>query len=161
VSLRIHETSPADLVEAAFFRIQQTQMADVPILNPALSVEAVDFQLWQGHWLGVVITPWCMNLLLLPGSSTEWVSIGNNKRRFAGFPMGNFAFLGGDEPDLGEYQSCSLFSPMNKFSTQSDAVMTARASLLGLLTPPATPEAPLPVEKPALSRRGFLTLGNR
>ena len=43
-------------------------MADVPILNPVLSVEAVDFQHWKGHWLGVVITPWCMSMLLVPGS---------------------------------------------------------------------------------------------
>lgn len=160
MTLLFHEANPADAVEATFFRIQQNQMADVPILNPALSVEAIDFQLWQGHWLGVVITPWCMNLLLLPGSSAEWTPAGNNQRRFVSFPMGNFAFLGGDEPELGEYQSCSLFSPMSKFSTQSDAVMTARASLLGLLTPTDKAQTPPPAEKPALSRRGFLTLGS-
>ena len=33
------------------------RMHDVPILNPALNVEAVDFQRWQRHWLGVLVTP--------------------------------------------------------------------------------------------------------
>ena len=57
MNFRIHDASPADAVEQAFFRIQSDQMADVPILNPALNVEAVDFQRWQGHWLGIVVTP--------------------------------------------------------------------------------------------------------
>ena len=158
MTLHFHSSNPQDAVETAFFRIQQTSMADVPILNPALSVEAIDFQRWQGHWLGMVVTPWCMSLLLIPGSTDNWVSAGQNKRRFVKFPAGDFAFLGGNETELGEYQSCSLFSPMNKFSTQLEATMTARASMLGLLTPAPEPKAKLAevAEKPTLSRRGFL-----
>ncbi|BAO29819.1 [NiFe]-hydrogenase assembly chaperone HybE [Sulfuritalea hydrogenivorans] len=162
MNFRIHDGSPADAVEQAFFRIQREQMADVPILNPALSVEAVDFQRWQGHWLGIVVTPWCMSMLLVPGSSENWVSVGENKRRFIRFPAGDFAFLGSEEAELGEYQSCPLFSPMGKFSTQSEATMTARASMIALLTDPQAQAAPSTKEKstdsPSLSRRRFLAL---
>ncbi len=162
MNFRIHELSPADAVEEAFFRIQQEQMADVPVLNPALVVEAVDFQRWQGHWLGVVVTPWCMSLLLVPGSAENWVSTGENKRHFVKFPAGDFAFLGTGEAELGEYQSCPLFSPMGKFSTQSEATMTARASMIALLTvPQQAPPASGPEKKtgePSLSRRRFLSL---
>ncbi|MEI7762637.1 MAG: [NiFe]-hydrogenase assembly chaperone HybE [Comamonadaceae bacterium] len=161
MSFRIHGDSPMELVEEAFFRIQREQMADVPILNAALNVEAVDFQRWQGHWLGVVITPWCMSILLLPGSQEDWISAGQNKRRFVKFPAGDFAFLGGVEPELGEYQSCSLFSPMERFPTQREATQTARASLIGLLSAPATKSAPdeeKPVDKPSLSRRRFFAM---
>jgi [NiFe] hydrogenase assembly HybE family chaperone len=161
MSFRVHEANPADAVEQAFFRIQQERMADVPILNPALSVEAIDFQRWSGHWLGIVVTPWCMSMLLVPGAVDNWVSTGENKRRFINFPAGDFAFLGSVEDELGEFQSCSLFSPMGKFSTQSEASMTARASLLGLLAPVAAapdPKAEKGVQEPALSRRRFFTL---
>jgi len=162
MNFRIHDVSPADAVEEAFFRIQQQQMADVPILNQALSVEAVDFQRWQGHWLGIVVTPWCMSMLLVPGSAENWVSTGENKRRFVRFPAGDFAFLGSEEVELGEYQSCPLFSPMGKFATQSEATMTARASLIALLTSPKQVEAAPTKEKqadePSLSRRRFLAL---
>jgi len=162
MSFRIHDTSPADAVEEAFFRIQREQMADVPILNPALAVEAVDFQRWQGHWLGIVVTPWCMSLLLVPGGAENWVSTGENKRRFVKFPAGDFAFLGSEEGELGEYQSCPLFSPMDKFSSQSEATMTARASLIALLTPAqqaqATPKTEKHPDEPSLSRRRFLAL---
>ena len=162
MNFRIHDRSPADAVEEAFFRIQQEQMADVPILNPVLSVEAVDFQRWQGHWLGIVVTPWCMSMLLVPGSAENWVSTGENKRRFVRFPAGDFAFLGSEEAELGEYQSCPLFSPMDRFSSQSEATMTARASLIALLTSAARAEATATAQKtadePSLSRRRFLAL---
>lgn len=162
MNFRIHDSSPAQAVEEAFFRIQRDQMSDVPILNPALSVEAIDFQRWQGHWLGIVVTPWCMSMLLVPGSSENWVSVGENKRRFIRFPAGDFAFLGSEEAELGEYQSCPLFSPMGKFSTQSEATMTARASLIALLTVVKQAEAASGEEKvadsPSLSRRRFLAL---
>lgn len=162
MSFRIHEASPAEAVEEAFFRIQREQMADVPILNPALSVEAVDFQRWQGHWLGIVVTPWCMSLLLVPGSAENWVSAGDNRRRFVKFPAGDFAFLGSAETELGEYQSCPLFSPMGQFASQSEAAMTARAALIALLTV-QQPVAAAGGEKkpgkgPSLSRRRFLAL---
>ena len=162
MNFRIHDVSPADAVEEAFFRIQQEQMADVPILNQALSVEAVDFQRWQRHWLGVVVTPWCMSMLLVPGSAENWVSTGENKRRFVRFPAGDFAFLGSEEVELGEYQSCPLFSPMGKFATQSEATMTARASLIALLTSAkqveAAPKEEKQADEPSLSRRRFLAL---
>ncbi|KAF0162790.1 MAG: hypothetical protein FD157_3670 [Rhodocyclaceae bacterium] len=162
MNFRIHDSSPAEAVEEAFFRIQQEQMADVPILNPALSVEAVDFQRWQGHWLGIVVTPWCMSMLLVPGSDENWVSTGENVRRFVKFPAGDFAFLGSEEAELGEYQSCPLFSPMGKFASQSEATMTARASLIALLTSAAkaeaTTKAQKPADEPSLSRRRFLAL---
>ena len=162
MNFRIHDRSPADAVEEAFFRIQQKQMADVPILNPALSVEAVDFQRWQGHWLGIVVTPWCMSMLLVPGSAENWVSTGDNQRRFVKFPAGDFAFLGSEEAEVGEYQSCPLFSPMGKFSSQSEATMTARASMIALLTPPKQAHEVAsdkkPADGPSLSRRRFLAL---
>jgi [NiFe] hydrogenase assembly HybE family chaperone len=162
MSFRVHPESPAEAVEEAFFRIQREQMADVPILNPALSVAAVDFQRWRGHWLGVVVTPWCMSLLLVPGSEQDWESTGQNKRRFVRLPAGDFAFLGSEEAELGEYQSCPLFSPMGQFASQSQATMTARASLIAVLTDPrnkeAGPKPARPAGEPSLSRRRFLAM---
>ncbi len=161
--MKFQTENPTDAVEQAFFRIEREQMADVPILNPALTVEAIDFQRWQGHWLGIVVTPWCMSILLLPGSTEGWTSTGENKRRFVKFPAGDFAFLGGMEAELGEYQSCPLFSPMDRFASQIDATQTARASLIGLLSAPVAPAKPTPkrdkaADQPDLSRRRFFAI---
>ena len=76
--------------------------------------------------------------------------------------------MGGDEPECGPYQFCSLFSPAQEFVSQDDALATARAVLDNLFTDPATAaEQALHLKekresahlqgKPApLSRRGFL-----
>jgi [NiFe] hydrogenase assembly HybE family chaperone len=97
----------------------------------------------------------------VPGSEADWQSTGDNKRRFVRFPAGDFAFLGTTEAELGEYQSCPLFSPMGQFANQSEAIMTARAAMIALLTDPvAAKEAamPKPPGQPSLSRRRFLAM---
>lgn len=159
---RVHTENPAEAVEEAYFRIYRERMADVPVHNEVLSVEAVDFQKWQGHWLGVVVTSWCMSVLLVPGQEEGWETPGDNERRFVKFPAGDFAFLGSAEPELGEFQSCALFSPMGRFANQAEAVLTARASLIALLTPAVQSEPEKKPQKsadePSLSRRRFLAL---
>lgn len=163
MSLRLHQDDPSDAIEATFFRVQRERMTDVPVMNPSLSVQAVGFQRWRGQWLGMIVTPWCMSLLLLPGSSDSWTSTNGNGRRFVEFPAGKFAFLGSFESDLGEFQSCSVFSPMNRFEDQSQAVMTAQAFLLGLLAP-TSPAGPgpardsTPEDTISVSRRRFFSM---
>lgn len=154
----LHREDPSKAVEQAFFRIQHERMAGVPIVNPALRVEAVDFQRWQGQWLGVLVTPWCMSVLLVPASDPLWTAAGGKGRRFVKFPYAELAFLASNEPELGEFQSCSLFSPMEQFSTQAQAVATARASLLALMAPPLAATAGQSTVDRAPSRRRFLGL---
>ena len=150
--------NPAAAVEAAFRRVWRERMADMPILNPALSVEAVDFALHDEHWLGVLVTPWSMSLMLLPGRREDWPGAPEGQRRMLRYPAGELAFLGGNEAEIGEYLACSLFTSMEQFPDQETARLTARASRLALLQAPAAEPAPAAAEAPpSPSRRGFLT----
>jgi [NiFe] hydrogenase assembly HybE family chaperone len=130
-----HATSPAErpcpaaTLEGVFRSIAQRQMQDVPIVNPALSVEAVGFRPWDEHWLGVLITPWFMNLWLMPRVSARWHPIAAGASRHYVFPAGVFEFIGGHDARLGDYQACSLFSPMFEFSHHAAAHDTAMAAL--------------------------------
>lgn len=165
-SLRRHDVDPSRLVEAAFQRIYVDHMSDVPIANQALQVQALDFALWQENWLGVLITPWCINLLLLPGPHGHWGSVAGNHRLFHSFPSGNYAFLGGKEPEIGEYQSCSLISTMSQFVEQESACAVAREVIKNMLKAPhPLPEAIKKEQnsnaEPSLSKRRFLLLGSR
>ena len=54
-----------DLVDQ-FRLVYRERMRDLPIVNSRLDVEAVGFDRWEGQDLGVLITPWFMNLVLLP-----------------------------------------------------------------------------------------------
>lgn len=165
-NLRCHDVDPSRLVEAAFQRIYVEHMSDVPIVNPALQVQALDFILWQGNWLGVLITPWCINLLLLPGPNGNWQSVSGNHRRFHHFPSGNYAFLGGTEAEIGEYQSCSLISPMGQFPDQESVRAVAEEVIKNMLKAPDPVPEGLKKEQdcktePSLSKRRFLLLGSR
>jgi [NiFe] hydrogenase assembly HybE family chaperone len=148
----MHPANPAPRVEAAFRRIQVERMADMPMLNPALSVEAVDFALHQGHWLGVLLTPWNLSLMRLPASSEGWVAAPEGGRLMLRYPAGEFAFLGGVEAEIGEYLSCSLFTSMAQFPNQETARLTARSARIALLSDPGEPPKPA-----SPSRRAFFT----
>ena len=139
-----------------FYRLVQTErMQGVPILNPALSVEAVGFQ-WgdDGQTVaeGVLITPWFMSLVRLP---VAWEDHRGRVGRKAVRDFGNerFEFIGAHDPALGYHETCALFSPMGGFATQAQASETAEASLALLRPAPA----PVPAAKPVPARRAFFT----
>jgi [NiFe] hydrogenase assembly HybE family chaperone len=126
---------PDAVLETAFRHIARQRMAGVPILNPALTVEAVGFRPWGDHWLGVLVTPWFMNLWLMPRVVASWQPIAVGATRHHVFPAGVFEFIGGLEPTIGDYQACSLFSPMFDFPSPADAHDTAVAALEALFDP--------------------------
>jgi len=152
--------SPAETVRGVFARIDRERMHDVPLCNRALDVEPVGFRLWEGLWVGVVITPWSMNLMVLPAGNEDFAPLRVGQETEWAFPSGAYPFMGNQEPGLGEYHYCSLFSPMDAFIDQAVAREVAEASLNELFTAPV-PEAP-PQPEP-LDRRAFLrkALGRR
>jgi len=118
----------AGRLEACFAEIAATRMEGVPILNHALSVQAVGGRDWSEGWLCVLVTPWFMNLMLLPGSDDEFAAATGTKRILA-FPAGQFEFIAGHEDGLGHYWMCSLFSPVFEFPDQEAAEATALSAI--------------------------------
>ena len=82
----------------ASFRDAAERMQGLAIVNPALEVEAVGFAPWQDHWLGVMVTPWFMNLVLLPRVRSRWQSIPVGGKRTLQFPAGVYEFIGAPTP---------------------------------------------------------------
>jgi [NiFe] hydrogenase assembly HybE family chaperone len=140
-----YATDPGSHVAAAFRVVQATRMHDVPILNPALSVEVIGFAPWDAHWLGCLVTPWFMNLMLLPRETEHWVRLRPGEKRTYRFPAGAFEFIGGREEAIGEYQACSLFSPMFEFADHATARLTAEACLRALFDPGNVEHADVPL----------------
>ncbi len=113
-------------LEAVFSEIAATRMADVPIVNSALRVEAVGFREWQGRWAGVLVTPWTINLMLLPGQDAPLEKLPPDTRATWTFPSGAYEFMGLDEPALGTCHICPLISPVHEFAVHEDALAVAR-----------------------------------
>jgi len=136
-----YRENPAPVVRVAFERIWHTRMADVPILNPNMAVDTVGWRAWQGEWLGVLVTPWSINLMLVPGEGGKVRPLVMDERQTWVFPSGHYDFMGGSEDGIGHYQSCSLFSPVLQFETQADAVNTALAAIQALMEAEPDPQA--------------------
>jgi [NiFe] hydrogenase assembly HybE family chaperone len=152
------QASPALALEQLFGDIARNRMQGVPLLNPALQVQALGFEpdpLEAGIWLGLLITPWFMNLVRIasqprPGAA-GYLPAGEKATRQ--FGNTRFEFIGVFEPSMGAFETCSLFSPMFEFADHSAAVATATEVLSQLrqVAPATLPKAPAPP-----SRRGFL-----
>lgn len=132
LSAKINQFIESQL-ENAYNEIQQERMQDVPILNDKLHVKAVGFRPHEGDWLGVMVTPWFMNLMLLPGDDSDWSHIQELESYTHIFPSGRYSFIAGHEASIGQYQSCSLFSPMFEFADQEAAEKTAEAVMTELM----------------------------
>ena len=131
-------------------------MAGVPILHPQLRVEAVGFRACEAGVVGVLVTPWFMNLMLFPANQETPPPIGSTVEHQ--FPSGRYGFTAAEEPGLGHYQICSLFSPMFEFPDHATAALTAEEALAELFGAPAErlPATPPGADHPNLSRRQWL-----
>ena len=112
-------------LQAVFEKIQRERMQDVPVINPKLAVAAVGFHPWRDSYLGVLVTPWFMNLMLLPQTPAQWSDLPELGKQTQAFPSGQYSFITGQEAGIGKYQMCSLFSPMFEFADQAAALETA------------------------------------
>lgn len=119
-----------------FTEIQTTRMADVPVLNPVLSVATFGFDPHEDHHVGVLMTPWFMNLILIPldPDNNPLASLQTGASHNHSLPGGRFEFMAAHEAALGQYLTCSLFSPMFDFADQEAAEITAKAVLDQVMT---------------------------
>lgn len=133
-------------VERCFRRIETQRMAGIPILNKAISVEVVGLRRHGDEWLCILVTPWFMNVMLMPAAiggepSVETVAKGAvGSKSMVNFPAGQFEMIRGFESDLGCYSMCSLFSPMHEFADHDSARAAAEAALGALLEIDAAPD---------------------
>jgi [NiFe] hydrogenase assembly HybE family chaperone len=143
----------AATLEAIYRRIGERAMHDLPIYNDALAVEAIGFATHDDAISGILITPWFMNLMLLPAD-------GSLATRALGaafshnFPIGAFDFTVGELDGFGRIASCSLFSPMFEFADMATARANAEAAMAEIRNP--EPEQPKTRVVTALDRRSFL-----
>ena len=136
-----------------------------PPVNASLSCRALGFARYRGDWLGVLITPWFVDLYLLPGGGELWGDIPSGQRRYVELPQGTVPFTAADDPQIGPYQYSPLISPVSVLPDMAAAMKLANDVLSGIFGEPArslpasgAPQgASDPGGNPGLaSRRGFL-----
>ena len=139
----------ADLV-ARYEAIYEERMRDLPIVNPRLAVEAVGFERWEGQDLGVLITPWFMNLVLLPDSD-RLAGLPQGEELRCEFPSGPCDLTVYQDEGLGTYLAAVLFRTVVDFPDQDIARAVAEEALANVLAEPPAKDTG------TVSRRGLLT----
>lgn len=124
-----YETNPAARLEAAFRQIARDSMVGLPFYRAQLPVQACGFQLFEGQWFGALLTPWMLQLMLLPGPGQRWRHRRADERVALALPQGAMLFRPGEiAPDL-HYLSCSLMSPMEEALSAEQALALAQSSV--------------------------------
>ncbi|MCB1335301.1 MAG: [NiFe]-hydrogenase assembly chaperone HybE [Roseivivax sp.] len=121
-----------EALETDFTEVWHAKMRDVPIVNKLLRVEAVGWRYADGRPMGVLISPWFMNLVMLPAEGEDWSGLIAGAKEVIEFPSGAYEFIHNAREQTGGYKACSLFSPMGEFKSQQQAVEVARAVMVAL-----------------------------
>ncbi|AJD43612.1 [NiFe]-hydrogenase assembly chaperone HybE [Rhizobium sp. SEMIA 4085] len=156
------EIDPAEMLglqlEMRYRHIHATAMQNVPLCNPALGSAATGFRICGGRALGIVTTPWFMNLAAVDiagGVQSAPVASGTSVRIC--LPAGEVEFIAGELDAIGRVDSCSLFSPAFEFETMEAALETAMEAVRAFFDPAALEPAAAP---PASVNRRDLLWGN-
>ena len=134
---------PSPRLEYAF-RAVADRMRGLSFVNPAIEVEAVGFAPWEAHWLGVMVTPWFMNLVLVTRDPEGWRALPPGAKRTYVFPAGTYEFIGANDASIGDYQACSLFSPLLEFFDHASARLVATLARAALFDPANAEGAAMP-----------------
>ena len=132
-----------DLVDnlvARFQKIGVERVYGLPIYNEALTVEPVDFQNCKGGLIGVLVTPWFMNIMLLPEDTSSYQSQELGEKVKFQLESGDQEFVIGEDEEVGRYLFRTVTSPTHCYKKQIAAVNSGKKALSVLLTPPEQEE---------------------
>ncbi len=133
----------------------EPRMRDLPFYNERLSTEAVGFRDWEGHRLGILITPWFINLILLPGDEDDWSTVDQGDQSDWHLPAETIRFTANrPEEDAGEvFLAAPVFTNVIGVPDHEAAKNIAEQVLVSLLAKPGSDEA---APGHAVSRRDLL-----
>lgn len=150
----VHTDNPAPRVLARYRRWQAVLQAG----NLGLSVDIAGFRRYRGDWIGAVVTPWFIHLLLLPGGGELWRDLPTDSPLRVAFPAGDLELLAecSGDPDLPAAFFATILAPVDGLADQDAALRTAMDALNLLFEPPPADMPPGPTtHQSSLDRRGF------
>lgn len=146
---------PSPLLEAAFQSVAESDMRELPFFRPQVPVRACKFQLFEQQWLGTLLTPWMLSLLVLPGPGQYWEKRVIGEKLALSLPCGNVRFTVGEMEGISQYLACSLMSPLKKHLTASQLITVAEQTVqMATALPVKNTDDPVNPARRALFSRG-------
>lgn len=122
------------------FRRIDAAMRDLPVYNARVAIEAIGFRPFgDDALLGVLLTPWFMNVMTLPIEPAPMDMAEIGKTIFIELPAGKRSFVVGGDETIGLHQAHSLHSPVLAFTLPGQARAEALRMLAILMRPAAAP----------------------
>ena len=112
-------TTEIRLVER-FEEIYRERMQNLDFVNDLLAVEAIGFRDFDEIRLGVLITPWFINLVILPATGSD-KTLQQGDQVDVKFPSGPINFTAAVDETIGYYLSAVLFSSVLEIPNQETA----------------------------------------
>jgi [NiFe] hydrogenase assembly HybE family chaperone len=135
------------------YREADPRMRDLPFYNDRLDVEAVGFRDWESHRLGILITPWFINLVLLPGTADDWSALRQGDQSDWHLPAETIRFTASCPDDGDVYLTAPVFTNVIGVPDHEAAKAIAQQVLESLLAKPGTEKS---APGRAVSRRDLL-----
>lgn len=146
---------------ASFARIGEATMRGLPFYNEALTVEAIGFERHgDDDWLGALITPWFLNLMLVPELALAYDEAATGQKREVTVPGGVVTFRCGGTEDFGLFHAFPVASPVGIYKSQEQARAAARQALARFRTAPEQ-ELPKSPGQAGVSRRTLFRFPGR
>ncbi|MEQ4922692.1 hydrogenase-2 assembly chaperone [Proteus hauseri] len=146
------DTPPIEQLEAFFCEVAEKEMKNLPFFREGVPVKAGSFSLFEKQWIGTVLTPWMLELVVLPGPSQEWPRRKVGERIALELPCGQVKFVVGELAGGIQYLACSLMSPLDRHLKGEQAVELAENSVKMALSLPVQTQSVTEVD---LSRRSL------
>ena len=115
-------------LENYYRKVYDERMRGLAVVNPALEIEAVGFRCLDEHEFGALITPWFINLFVLPGDN-RWDDRAQGGTCTIDLPGGSIDFTIAHDDELGTTLSAALFGTVADFPDQALARDVAAETL--------------------------------
>lgn len=128
-------SDPAPLLVAQYERIAKQEMQALPFYHATMPIVA-ECVVFDGQWLGCVLTPWMLSVVVLPGPDQLWPVRSSSDRLALQLPCGNLTFMVGALPETGQLLACSLMSPIDPHLGADEGRALVSSTLKMLLSLP-------------------------
>ena len=127
------EENPTDIFLAEMQNIVP-EMQDLPFYHKGIECFCPKFVLFEEQWIGTVLTPWMISVVILPGPQQQWEPRELGDKLTVQLPYKALTFTVSGVENVPQYLSCSLLSPLDPNLTNEQAVQLTQDCLRMVLS---------------------------